>query len=282
MNKQTDWLDMWANLVQISEERRKQKYTSETWYGRAEDFRARVKKRWKVGMDSSRRFVLDSLNQFPQASVLDIGAGTGDWALLMAEKAKAVTALDPSESMLSVMRERVNQSESHNITLVQGEWPDVSLGKFDLCFCSHAIYGARDIIPFIDALNKTARKRVILLVRAPQPDAVMAQAAQLVFGHPYDSPNYQILINILFSLGIFPNVLMEDRGLWKPWICDTVEDALIDIKQRLGLVNEDRFDQNLKQLLARKLKKMEYGYEWPRGVRTALIYWDPETISSLG
>jgi len=277
MKKMTEWTLMWKELVKIGSQRRKLKGQSDTWYGRAEDFQTRVINRWKKGMDSSRQFILETLEKYPNATVLDIGAGTGDWALLMAEKAASVTALDSSDAMLSVLRERIKQDGINNVFPVQGVWPDADLGKFDLCFCSHAVYGSEDIESFITKLNRTAKKRVILLVRAPQLDAVMGQASQIVLGHPYDSPNYQILINILFSMGIYPNVIMEDRGLWKPWICSSFEEALTGVKQRLGVFESDQVDQELIKLLQENLTETKEGVVWPRGVRTALLYWDHES-----
>jgi 2-polyprenyl-3-methyl-5-hydroxy-6-metoxy-1,4-benzoquinol methylase len=272
----TDWAQLWADLVTIHEERRLQKYQSDTWYGRADHFRERVRKRWQNGSDSSREFVIQTLKDFPHAAVLDIGAGTGDWSLLMAEHGATVTALDPSESMLEILTERVAQSGLKTINAVKEIWPNPDLGSFDICFCSHAMYGADDLPGFISAMQKAAAKRIIMLIRAPHPNAVMAQAARLVLGHPYDSPNFQVAYNVLLSMGIFPNVIMEDRGWWKPWICENLPAALLEIKQRLGLLNETQYDAALTALLRDNLKHTEQGVEWPRGVRTALMYWDVE------
>lgn len=274
MEKITNWTKLWADLVLVHEERRHQKYQSDTWYGRADHFRERVRKRWAAGNDSSRQFVLQTLKDFPEASILDIGAGTGDWALLMAEQGAHVTALDPSMSMLKILTDRVNDSGFKTINVINQSWPQDNLGQYDICFCSHAMYGAPDLPNFITAMQKTALKRCILLIRAPDPNAVMAKAARLVFGHPYDSPNFQIAYNILLSMGIFPNVIMEDRGWWKPWVCENMEAALSEIKQRLALTNETHYDYDLTNLLSSNLKKTDQGLEWPKGVRTALVYWD--------
>jgi 2-polyprenyl-3-methyl-5-hydroxy-6-metoxy-1,4-benzoquinol methylase len=280
LEKITDWTKLWADLVLIHEKRHQQKYQSDTWYGRADHFRERVRKRWSAGSDSSRQFVIQTLKEFPGASVLDIGAGTGDWALLMADQGARVTALDPSASMLEILTERVNESGFRTINVVNESWPKADLESFDICFCSHAMYGAPDLPGFINAMQKTAIKRCIMLIRAPDPNAVMAQAARLVYGHPYDSPNFQIAYNILLSMGIFPNVIMEDRGWWKPWVCENKEAALLEIKQRLALTEDTQFDADLVTLLSANLKQTDKGVEWPKGVRTALMFWDvdQETI----
>ena len=102
----------------------------------------------------------------------------------------------------------------------------------------------------------------------------MAQAARLVWGHPYDSPNYQIAINILWQMGIFPNVIMEDDHLWKPWSHASLEEALSEMKNRLGLFDSQEWDEKLLDLLESGLQYQSGEYIWPSALRTALLYWD--------
>ena len=73
----------------------------------------------------------------------------------------------------------------------------------------------------------------------------MAQAAMLVWGHPYDSPNFQIAYQILLEMGIFPNVIMENEHLWKQWRNNSLEEALAELKGRLGLIEDQQYDQRL-------------------------------------
>jgi hypothetical protein len=75
-------------------------------------------------------------------------------------------------------------------------------------------------------------------------------------------------------MGIFANVLMEDRGLWDPWVNGSLEEALSDVKRRFGLGESSLHDDYLRDLLARRLTPVEGTYVWPPGVRSALVYWD--------
>jgi hypothetical protein len=102
----------------------------------------------------------------------------------------------------------------------------------------------------------------------------MAKAMELVWGHPYDSPNYQIAMPILWEMGVFPNVLMEEEHLWKPWSHPSLEDALVEMKTRLGLFDSSEWDAKLRTLLAENLRYENDEYIWPGGVRTALLFWD--------
>ena len=102
----------------------------------------------------------------------------------------------------------------------------------------------------------------------------MAEAATRIWGHPYDSPNFQVAYNVLLQMGIFPNVLMENTGLWKPWVSASLEDALSEMKRRFGLGPVGEYDDFLMELLRRRLTFEAGQYVWPRSVRSALVYWN--------
>ena len=272
----TDYRQLWAELVLLGEKRRqckKEIHQEDRWHGKAKEFDQRVNERWQQE-DSSRAFLRKTLKKFPDASVLDIGAGSGAWVSLMAELARKVTAIDPSPSMLAALQERVQHEGLSNVEIVEGCWPDISVAPHDIVFCSHAMYGAADLTAFICAMQEVAKKCVIFLIRAPKQDGLMACAMEMVWGHPYDSPNYQIAMPILWEMGIFPNVLMEEEHLWKPWAHSSLQDALEEMKSRLGLFESSEWDEKLLSLLSENLRFENQEYIWPGGVRTALLYWD--------
>jgi hypothetical protein len=91
---------------------------------------------------------------------------------------------------------------------------------------------------------------------------------------PHDSPNFQVAYNALLQMGIFPDVQMEDEGHWTPWTSPTPEDALANVKRRLGLPDPNDHDAFLRDLLARRLRREGDAYLWPRAMRSALVNWD--------
>lgn len=271
-----NYVQLWRDLVRLGEERRKSKtknHSEDQWHGKAAVFDQRVNERWQQ-QDSSRTFVLQTLTDFPASTVMDIGAGSGAWVSLMSPLAKTVTAIDPSESMLVQLKQRVEEEKLLNINIVKGCWPEVKVDRHDICFCSHAMYGAEDLPAFIRGMQESTNKRIILLIRAPGEEGLMAQAMNMVWGHPFDSPNYQIAINILWQMGIFPNVIMEEDHLWKPWSHATLEEALSEMKNRLGLFDSQEWDEKLLDLLESRLLYQSGEYIWPSALRTALLYWD--------
>ena len=271
-----NYVQLWRDLVRLGEERRKRKTkgnSADQWQGKAAVFDQRVNERWQQ-QDSSRTFVLQTLNEFPNSTVIDIGTGSGAWVSLMSPLAKSITAIDPSESMLSQIKQRIENEKLKHVNILKGCWPEVKVDRHDICFCSHAMYGAEDLPAFIRGMQDSTNKRIILLIRAPGEAGLMAQAMKMVWGHPYDSPNYQIAINILWQMGIFPNVIMEEDHLWKPWSHPSLEDALSEMKNRLGLFDNDKWDEKLRGLLESNLVLQSGEFIWPSALRTALLYWD--------
>lgn len=271
-----NYVELWRDLVRLGEERRQRitiTNTTDQWHGKAAEFDQRVIARWKE-KDSSRAFLVQTLKEFCNSTVLDIGAGSGAWVSLMSPLAGSVTAIDASPSMISQLKKRVEEEKLNNVSIVSGFWPQIQVPIADICFCSHSMYGAEDFPGFITAMQAVAKKRVILLLRAPGEDGLMAQAAKLVWGHPFDSPNYQIGMNILWQMGIFPNVIMEKDHLWKPWSHASVMEALTEMKNRLGLFNSNKLDAQLLELLRANLVEESGEYIWPSAMRTALLYWD--------
>jgi SAM-dependent methyltransferase len=75
------------------------------------------------------------------SSILDIGSGTGVFALPMALRGARVTALDISETMLLRLSEEARQHSHAPITTVRSSWADLDIAAsgferaFDIVFC---------------------------------------------------------------------------------------------------------------------------------------------------
>ncbi len=275
MEKITDWNSLWRELVEIKAHSRKRKSggnpPADMWADRAQEFKEGVKRKW-ARPDSSRKFILSQID--PEGTVLDIGAGTGAWSVLMSKRAKHVTAVEPSDSMIEVMRESLAAEKINNVTIVQGEWPDVSVEPHDFSLCSHAMYASPDLRTFVLKMTACTRRMCFLLLRAPSLDGVRAQAAAHIWGQPLDSPNFTIAYNVLLQAGIYANVLMEDTGLWKPRTSASLEQALGEMHRFLALDDSGVHDPYLMELLQRKLTWKNGKYVWSPEVRSALVYWN--------
>jgi SAM-dependent methyltransferase len=246
-----DWAELWKELVMLNDRWQEIGETQEEhWKKRARSFSEEIQKSW-ARPDSSREFLVSRLLAAPEATLVDIGAGTGAWTALAARYASSVTAIDRSQAMIEVMRENLDKDGISNVRIIHGIWPEVEIELHDFSLCSHAMYGEPDLPRFLRKMADITRKTCFLLIRAPKMDGLMAEFARMVFGQPHDSPNFVIAYNTLIEMGIYANVLIEDTGLWKGWTNDSLEEALADVKRRLGLKNNPTYDT----ILYRRLKE---------------------------
>jgi SAM-dependent methyltransferase len=271
-----EWAAFWKELVGLNDRWQEVGETQEDhWKNRSRSFSKEIEKRWSQP-DSSRKFVVSKLQEAPGSTLVDIGAGTGAWAALTARYATSVTAIDRSNAMIEVMRENLDRAGISNVRIIQGIWPEVDLEPHDFSLCSHAAYGEPDLPRFIRKMMEVTRRTCFFLIRAPKIDGLMAEFARMVLGHPYDSPNFVIAYNTLIDMGIYANVLIEDTGLWKGWENDSLEEALADVKRRLGLKDNPSYDAILYRRLEEELTYVDGKYLWPQGIRSVLVYWDVE------
>lgn len=271
---ETDWAGLWRELCEVSRQREAAEDGQDAWTGRSRRHHARTTRRW-AKPDSSRQTIAAMLAAAPGATLLDIGAGTGAWAAYFAPFVARITAVEPSPAMLDVLQETLADQDIRNVDVLQAAWPDADVEEHDFSFCSHAMYGHPDLPAFVRRMEQVTRRTCFLVLRAPSTEGVMAEAALHLWGHPYDSPNFQIAYNVLLRMGIRPNVLFEDAGLWQPWTSDTLPDALAEVKRRLAL-NTTEHDAFLTDLLRRRLREEDGRFVWPPGVRSALVYWQVE------
>jgi len=276
MEKVTDWVKLWRELVGAQSHMWKKKKSSEAeedhWRDKARSFSESVKQRW-AKPDPHRDFILSLLKTNPGSTVLDIGAGTGGWAIPMARFAAKVTAIEPSAEMIRVLRENMEEGGVRNVEIILDSWPEAEVGPHNFSLCSHSMYGFPDLPAFVHSMTRATKNTCLMLMRAPSHDAIMAKAAMKIWGHPHDSPNFQVAYSALLQIGLYPHVLMGDPDQWPPWTSASYEDALAEIKRRFALESRPDHDAFLLDLLKSRLTFRDGKYVWPLEVRSALVYW---------
>ncbi len=276
MQKIPNYATLWQEIFQARQTNADPQEKEQHWRENAQKFFQRVQSRWQTP-DSTRDLLLSTVQSIPNCTLTDIGSGPGNFSLFIAPHCAHVTAIDPSPSMLSVFKQQIEQHAVPNITLHNTTWATAPIPpkSTHITFSSHAIYGDPDLIGFLQKMNQVTTHRCFLLVRAPFPHSIMSQAAQLVWGQPHDSPNFQIIYNTLLQLGIIANVTPETPNGWKPVFSDSISDALQKIKTRLN-ITQTKYDLALKDILTKELLPTPDGrYQWPQWGESALIHWKP-------
>ena len=275
MERITDWVLLWRQIVerQRSVEPLADGPWSEAadpWREKAAAFATRSNRKWSRP-DPLRDLLTARVG--PEETVLDVGAGAGDWSLHFAPRVRRVTSLEPSPAMRRTLGERLEAAGVENVDVVAGFWPRTSVEPHDTVLCMHAAYGAADFAEFVGRLDATARRGVYLLLKAPLPNGVMAEAATRVWGQPHDSPNFVVAHNALLQLGYLPNALVDPTP-WGAWRGASLDAALADVKRRLAIVDDASHDAFLSDLLARRLTRVGEEYVWPASVCSALVWWE--------
>jgi SAM-dependent methyltransferase len=120
------------------------------------------------------REALEELTSY--GTLLDVGSGVGAASLPLLPYASALTAVDPSEEMLTMLTGRAATSSSVPVATVTGRWPDVagSVEVHDVVVCHHVVSDIPNLGPFLAALTDHARLRVVIELPPQHPQAWLA------------------------------------------------------------------------------------------------------------
>jgi 2-polyprenyl-3-methyl-5-hydroxy-6-metoxy-1,4-benzoquinol methylase len=256
---QTDWLKLWHDLA-ISSYRSRYSEGTVTYKGH----HRKVER-----PDPLLDFVLQNVNS--EETVLEIGPGNGRWTIPLAKAAKNVTAVEPSEAMLNILKENISDAKVSNIQILPASWKNASVQPHDVVICAHGIYASPDFAAFVRKMEQYSKKRCYLAIRLPPSDGIIGELCIAIYGHYYDSPNAIIAYNALYSMGIYANVLIEDNV--HHWVNSSIEEAFIRAKKHLCVEKSTAYDTLIRETLTRRLIYANDSYGWPDGMRSALLWW---------
>ena len=96
-------------------------------------------------------------------SVIDVGSGPGMLTLPMARRARRVTAVEPSERMIDLLRGHLEQEGLENVDIVNDRWEDVEgLEQHDVVVASLSLL-MLDLRAALERMDALARMRVYLI-----------------------------------------------------------------------------------------------------------------------
>lgn len=103
-------------------------------------------------------------------SVLDVGSGAGAASLPLGYRAGRLVAVDPEQAMLDAYGERAARL-GRDAQLELGRWPDMArqIAPVDVAVCHHVLYNVAEPVPFLRAMLKAARRRVVVELTAQHP-----------------------------------------------------------------------------------------------------------------
>ncbi len=194
-----DWSTLRANA--LAQKGWREKGPAE-WDKKARSFAGRNKNTVYVDL------VLSHLALDTSLTVLDIGSGPGTLAIPLAQKVKSVTAIDFSRGMLDTLEKIAREKNIDNIRTVQCAWEDdwqkKGLQPHDIAIASRAM-GVKDLATALGKINRYGTRYVFLTDRIGSTP--FEKGAFEALDRPFSpGPDYIYTLNILYTLGIYPNV----------------------------------------------------------------------------
>lgn len=242
------------------------------WDGRAERYGTRTR-----APDPARDPFLRRLLRVTDASssVLDVGAGTGRFALALAPSVGHVTAVDPAAAMLEVLQRDAVRLGVANVTPIRATWDEAEVEPSDVAFSSFVMTLVPDAEPFLAKLDAAAHGRVLLHLGAYSADALLDP----LWRHFHDAPrapgpSYLDALAVLRELGIEPAVkvveIADDRRF------ATIDDAVEHYRDWLLLADTPDVAHELGGLLSVWLMGRRGAFRSPlRAVPAAIVEWTP-------
>ena len=218
---------------------------------------------------------LRMINVRPHWTILDVGSAAGTLAIPLAERVKSITALDISNNMLQLLRERCAKLGISTIHTVSGAWEDdwnaLGIEKHDVAISSRSLI-TDDYESALTKLHHSARKRVYLstIVGDGPHDRRIFEALGRIL---QPGPDYIYIYNLLYQMGIHANVNFInclERNTY-----ESLDEALTTIGLKLGDLTpteEKVLQSHLEKYLVRHDGKWEMSYR--RQVKWAVLWWD--------
>ena len=99
-------------------------------------------------------------------TIIDIGAGTGNYTNLLAQKGNRIVALEPSSEMIN------QAAENENVEWVKGFAEDMKLGNnvFDIAVCILSIHHFNDLRRSFNEIFRVLKQKGVLLIYTYIPE----------------------------------------------------------------------------------------------------------------
>ncbi|MCP9491278.1 MAG: class I SAM-dependent methyltransferase [Solirubrobacteraceae bacterium MAG38_C4-C5] len=208
-------------------------------------------------------------------TAIDVGAGTGRFALGLAGGVGHVTAVDPSAGMLAILGRDAEQAGVTNVTTVQGTWEQAVTQVADVVFSAFVLTLVPDARRFVGKLDAAARDHVLLYLGAYSADAVLDPLWRHFHGAPRTpGPSYLDALAVLHELGIAPQVKVVEIVNRRRFA--TVEEAVERYRDWLLLPDTPGVNDELAALLATWLLGRRGALRSPlRAQPAAIVRWRP-------
>ncbi|MGH9188854.1 MAG: class I SAM-dependent methyltransferase [Acidimicrobiales bacterium] len=213
-------------------------------------------------------------------TVVDVGAGSGRYALALAPHVRRVVAVDSSPAMLDVLADRSAAAGVGNVDLVVSRWEDAEVPVADVVFSAFVLPLVEDAAAFLRRLDAGPRRRAFLYLGAPGSEAVYEPFWRYFHGVPRrPGPTWLDALAVLREIGVEPDVEVLDMP-FRPRFA-SLEEAVDDFRRMLALPDTAAARSELSALLDLWLVRRGPHLASPAGsLTTALLSWRPASTAA--
>jgi len=220
-----DWNQLWKEQVEKLPKKK------DLWNSIAPQFNE-----WMDKDDYPAEFI-SKIKIEPNDTVLDVGCGNGAITIPLAQKARSVTALDSSTRMLEFLGKKAGHpSNIHMINKGLEEVDAQEIGYHDVVVASRSLNGIADIQAQLEKLDRIARKYVYITLWGVDNRKFENEMAELLGRESHQNPEYILVYNILYEMGIQANVEFLKSNTRNHY--SNMDEALDRIKWRIGDLDE--------------------------------------------
>ncbi|WP_342678798.1 class I SAM-dependent methyltransferase [Methanofollis sp. UBA420] len=188
--------------------------------------------------------ILAGLPLTPETRLLDVGAGPGTLAIPLAATVAHVTAVEPAAGMVAVMEEMIADEGITNISVVPRRWEEVDPQTdldlpYDIVLASYSL-GMPDLRAAIETMCRASSRWVYLFWFAGTAswERPLIDLWPSFHGTEYRCwPKADVLFNLLYSMGIYPNV--ECRPMEHIRRFPSLDVAVAEYRQQFDIQNPD-------------------------------------------
>lgn len=223
--------------------------------------------------------VISKLLVDPETSIVDIGCGPGSLSIPLAKTAGTVTAIDPAYAMLDQLKEKASDENLSNIATINKKWEDISVGidvaPHDVVVASYSLAMA-DIREALSKMNEAAIRGVCLFWFAGKRGWINETLWPKLFGEDYiPGPDYIYLLNVLYQIGIHPNLEITKRTHEQRF--PSMEEALKNWRENLPDLTPEQ-DAILKKHIEETLHLENGTFYFRNEIKSAMIWWQKEAV----
>ena len=213
----------------------------------------------------------------PGASILDIGAGTGNYALPLAQQGCDVTALDHSPDMLAVLQRKLEQEGVAGVTPQPGRWEDAQIAPHDYVLAANCLYRTADLQNALERFSALARSRVLIIFSIGTPHVILNTLNQALNRGPFITgagPDH--VVWGLQALGVLPWV--EPFNVNRMLHFADLAEAAQELGRPLGLSAAEQ--ARAVEILPSLLRPVANGWEHAYTLTIPLIHWEAAALPS--